>query len=82
MDADVRQPGKLCDVCGQEVAAEEAVTEELAIGDLTCPTAMVLHPACYEAASQMWQPDTDSYCTVDPEFPETQRWPVAGAPEA
>jgi len=22
----------------------------------------------------MWQPDPDSYCTVDPLFPETGQW--------
>lgn len=82
MDASPISPGKLCDVCGHEVADEEAVaSSDLAIGDLTCPTAMVLHPACYERASALWRPDPESTCLVDPNFPETQQWPVAGAPQ-
>ena len=39
-----------------------------------CPTAMTFHKACYEQAAYMWEPDPDSYCTVDPLFPETGQW--------
>jgi hypothetical protein len=39
-----------------------------------CPTAMTFHTACFEQASAMWEPDPDSYCTVDPLFPETGQW--------
>lgn len=39
-----------------------------------CPAPMAFHDECYERASQMWQPETDSYCEVDPLFPETARW--------
>ena len=72
----------LCDVCGNEVPAVEAVRHELSVGDMTCPTPMTMHPACYERASSLWQPNPDSLCTTDPEFPETTRWtpaPTAGS---
>jgi hypothetical protein len=35
---------------------------------------MVFHKECYEQAAELWQPDPDSYCTVDPLFPETGQW--------
>lgn len=66
--------GELCDVCGQVVAPEEAVKAELTVSGAMCPSPMSFHPACYEKASEMWQPDPDSYCTADPLFPETGQW--------
>lgn len=69
-----------CDVCGVDVAADEAVRAELTAGEMMCPTSMVFHPACHEEASRMWQPDPDSTCTFDVEYPQTQRWERAGPP--
>lgn len=69
-------PSAMCDVCGGEVPPEEAVTADLSAADAMCPSPMVLHKACRDQASAMWQPDPDSYCTVDPEFPETAQWTV------
>lgn len=74
------QTSQLCDVCGGEVAPSEAVAAEMAAGELMCPTPMVFHPACYERACELWQPDPDSYCVTDPLFPETQQWPRAEPP--
>lgn len=71
-------PPGLCDVCGQEVAEADAYRAELAVGDMMCPAPMLFHKACYEQASDMWKPDPDSYCTVDPEFPETGQWTNPG----
>jgi len=67
-------PVELCDVCGGEVDLAEAVKAELAAANAMCPTPMTFHPHCYEQASTIWEPDTDSYCTTDPEFPETAQW--------
>lgn len=39
-----------------------------------CPAPMAFHDECYERASVMWQPEADSYCEVDPLFPETAQW--------
>lgn len=69
-----------CEACGREVDPADAVRSEVSVGDMTCPTAMVFHRECHELASQIWQPDPDSYCTVDPDFPETQAWQTPGAP--
>lgn len=66
-----------CDVCGVEVPPEDAHAEELSVAGAMCPTPMLFHKSCYERASAMWQPDPDSYCTVDPDFPETAQWAVA-----
>ncbi len=64
-----------CDVCGQVVTPEDSIDVELTAGGATCPTALSLHQACYEAASVMWQPeDPDSTCNYDPLFPETGQW--------
>ena len=68
------KPKELCDVCGGEVDASEAVKAELSAADAMCPTPMTFHPQCYERAAAIWQPDPDSYCTTDPEFPETAQW--------
>lgn len=68
------KPAELCDVCGGEVDPAEAVKTELAAANAMCPTPMTLHQRCYEQASAIWEPDTDSYCTTDPEFPETAQW--------
>jgi hypothetical protein len=75
-------PTDLCDVCGGEVAADEAVRAELMAGELMCPTPMVFHPACHQRAAEMWQPDPESSCVVDTEFPEAMQWPRAGAPQS
>lgn len=72
--AEVKAPKELCDVCGQPVPAEEAYRAELSVAGAMCPAPMVFHPPCYERASVLWQPDPDSYCTVDPLFPETAQW--------
>jgi len=80
-----------CDVCGRDVAPDDLVKSEFTVMGAMCPTTMTFHTACHEQAASMWQPDPDSYCTVDPEFPETGRWvlpedtrlggsPPAGAP--
>lgn len=64
----------MCDVCAQVVPSDEAVREELSVAGAMCPAPMVFHKECYERASELWQPDPDSYCTVDPMFPETAQW--------
>lgn len=69
-----------CDVCGGDIDAEEVVRAELTVGGMMCPTAMVFHPVCHEVASSMWQPDPESYCTVDDRFPETGQWGRAEPP--
>ncbi len=74
------KPAEICDVCGGEVPAEEAVKAELSAADAMCPTPMTFHQGCYERASQIWQPDPDSYCTTDPDFPETQQWTPRAEP--
>lgn len=64
-----------CDICGQNVSPEDSYSTELTAQGATCPTAMTMHRACYEAASELWQPeDPDSTCTYDPLFPETGQW--------
>jgi len=68
------KPAELCDVCGTVVDPAEAVKAELAAANAMCPTPMTFHPHCYEQASAIWEPDLDSYCTTDPEFPETAQW--------
>lgn len=65
-------PSSTCDVCGQPVAAGEAIQAEVSVSQMMCPTSMTFHPDCYERASDMWQPD-DS-CSFDPDFPEMQAW--------
>ena len=72
-------PTEICEVCGLEVDPADAVRTEVSVGDMMCPTAMTFHRACHERASELWQPDADSYCTTDPEFPETQTWQTPGA---
>ena len=69
---------EMCDACGQSVPADDMVKKELTVAGAMCPTAMTFHAACYEKAAAMWQPDPESYCTVDPMFPETGQW---AAPE-
>ena len=67
-----------CDVCGQVVTPEDCYQIELTASGATCPTAMALHQACYEAASAIWVPeDPDSTCNVDTMFPETAQWNAA-----
>lgn len=64
----------MCDVCGRNVTAEDSVKAELSVAGAMCPSPMTFHRSCYEQASVMWQPDPDSICVNDPEFPETQQW--------
>ncbi|MGH9277488.1 MAG: hypothetical protein ACRD12_05205 [Acidimicrobiales bacterium] len=65
----------ICDVCGQVVTPEDCYETELTASGATCPTAMSLHQACYEAASAIWVPeDPESTCNVDPLYPETAQW--------
>ncbi len=52
------------------------IKTELTVAGAMCPTAMTFHTGCYEKASAMWQPDPESYCTVDPLFPDTGKWVV------
>jgi hypothetical protein len=67
--------GETCDVCGRVVDdPNDAYRAELTVSGAMCPSPMLFHNACYEKASSMWQPDPDSYCTVDPEYPETGQW--------
>lgn len=70
------KPTEVCELCGGKVTAadKDARREDLSIGGAMCPTPMTFHAECYEKASEVWKPDEDSTCTVDPEFPETQRW--------
>lgn len=72
----------LCDACGREVRPDEGHREELAVGNSMCPSPMAFHDECWEQARHMWEPDPDSYCQVDPLFPETGQWvlPDAGEP--
>lgn len=67
-------PGELCDVCGQETDPATAYKAELTVSGAMCPSPMNFHPECYEKAAYLWQPDPDSYCTVDPLYPETGQW--------
>ena len=64
----------MCDVCGKEVPAGTGKREEVGVSGAMCPAPMAFHDDCWERASQMWQPDPDSYCEVDPLFPETAQW--------
>lgn len=69
-----RTPGALCDVCGQETDPATAYQAELTVSGAMCPSPMNFHPECYEQAAYLWKPDPDSYCTVDPLYPETGQW--------
>ncbi|HET7487238.1 MAG TPA: hypothetical protein VFJ85_04870 [Acidimicrobiales bacterium] len=64
----------MCDVCGTEVPPGEGHREEVGVSGAMCPAPMVFHDECWAQASAMWQPDPDSYCEVDPRFPETAQW--------
>lgn len=66
--------GDQCDVCGQAVAPEEAYRAELSAAESMCPAPMTFHRGCYEQASEMWKPDPDASCAVDPDFPEMAAW--------
>ena len=66
--------GEMCEVCAQVVPPGEGVRAEMSVSGAMCPSPMLFHQECYEKASELWQPDTDSYCTVDPGFPETAQW--------
>jgi len=66
--------GQMCDVCARVVPEGEGVRAELSVAGAMCPSPMVFHQECYEQASELWQPDPESYCTVDPRFPETGQW--------
>lgn len=68
-------PTETCEICGTEVAPDEAVRTELSLGDQSmCPTPMSLHPQCYERATEVWEHPDEALCAVDPEFPETAHW--------
>ena len=67
-------PPETCDVCGLDVFAGEVYKAEVSVEGAMCPTPMTFHQACWEKASAMWEPDPDSYCIVDNEYPETQQW--------
>ncbi len=71
--------GDQCDVCGRDVPADDMVKSEFTVMGAMCPTAMTFHTACYAQASSLWEPDPDSYCTVDPLFPETGQWVLPDA---
>lgn len=71
------KPIEVCELCAQPVRPEDVFHAELSVGDLMCPTPMTFHRGCYEQAAQLWQPNPDSYCTSDPEFPETRQWTPA-----
>ena len=64
----------MCDACGKEVPPGEGHREELAVGSSMCPAPMAFHDECWELASAMWEPEPESYCEVDPLYPETGRW--------
>lgn len=71
-----------CDVCGRDVTPDDYYSAELTASGAMCPSPMTFHKACFEAASTMWYPDPDSYCTVDPLFPETAQWASPASPAA
>jgi hypothetical protein len=75
----VSAPGELCDVCGLETDPATAYKAELTVSGAMCPSPMNFHPECYEKAAHLWQPDPDSYCTVDPLYPETGQWTTPAA---
>lgn len=71
------QLGELCDICGQEVVAEEAYRGDMMASELMCPTPMTLHQTCFQKASGMWQlDDSDASCAYDPDYPETALFTV------
>ena len=76
------QLGELCDICGQEVGADEAYRGDMMASELMCPTPMTLHQDCFRQAAGMWQLDTESTCTYDPDYPETAQWSVVPEPES
>ncbi len=68
------RPTETCEVCGGDVAPDEAHRAELSIGDMMCPTPMVFHPDCYEQVEGVWG-DPETNCNApDPEYPETGQW--------
>jgi hypothetical protein len=75
------EPPELCELCAEHVSPEDAYRAELSVGDLMCPTPMIFHRACYERASQVWQPGDSTMCGYDPELPETGQWPSPTACE-
>ena len=66
--------GEMCEACAQVVPPGEGVRAEMSVSGAMCPSPMLFHEKCYELASALWQPETDSYCQVDEEFPETMQW--------
>ena len=67
-------PIETCDMCGLQISGE-VVRAELSFGEgAMCPSPMSMHQECYQKASAIWQPDPDSTCVVDKEYPETQQW--------
>ena len=70
-------PAPMCDVCGQPVAADEAVRAEMSVSQMMCPTSMTFHPACHERATALWQ--NDDTCSIDADvadYPEMAQWAV------
>jgi hypothetical protein len=65
-DAALAGPVVICEVCGLPVVEAEAVRAELTAGGMTCPTALTFHRPCYERASEVWGPSTDTSCTAGP----------------
>jgi len=63
----------MCDICGQPVAAGEAVRGEMMTSELMCPTNMTLHQDCFEKAAVMWAVE-EPECGYDPRYPETAEW--------
>lgn len=66
----------MCDVCGREVPPGKGHREEVGVSGAMCPAPMAFHDECWELASHMWAPEPDSYCEIDPMFPETAHWVV------
>lgn len=68
------KPRESCDMCGQDISGK-TIRAELSFGEgAMCPTPMTMHEKCYEKASELWQPDPESTCVIDREYPETQKW--------
>lgn len=71
------EASEICEMCAEPVAPQEAYRAEVTVDGLMCPTPMTFHQACYEQASHLWKPVSDSICQVDPDYPETQQWTPA-----
>lgn len=57
-------PVEVCEVCGRDVNESDVVRIEASVGQMMCPSNMVLHRACHEKAATLWSVDDDDpYCT-------------------